>query len=144
MSKFKFTCIITTTVTWVVSCINNLRTQDETTDKHNFLQLEVLKQNETSILHIEISQYLNTCWVCSQASALSGAGHLAIFELCLNSPSTGQSTSSNVSKKVFLVVFTWSQNEDLDFPAGEIKFLSLVVKKKKIVPYLGRVSLDGS
>lgn len=49
MSKFKFTCIITTTATWVVSCINNLRIQDESTDKHNFLRLEVLKQNETSL-----------------------------------------------------------------------------------------------
>lgn len=44
---------------------------------------------------------------------------------------------------LFLVYFIRSQNEDLGFSDGEIKFLSLAVekkKKKKEVSYLGRES----
>lgn len=73
---------------------------------YNFIQLEVLKQNEPSHMHIQIPQYLNTCRICFQANAINGVGHLYILELCLNRQSIGHSTRSNVSKMLFLVDFT--------------------------------------
>lgn len=126
MSKFKFPCIITTADTWDFGCLimqEPKTTQDYQIQPYTVAGFKTKLNFLCAYTDAPIFEYLQ--------DAYPGFKHLDTLKLYLHRQGIGCSTRSNVSKMLFLVYFIRSQNEDLGFSDGEIKFLFLAAEEKK-------------